>query len=117
MAQVMRIAWFSIWSLAVAGCTITTTPSTSDGGGGTGGSLCVMACAKLDGLMCPSTVQGDCATHCGMYTHCRAQEDVLAQCLLGAPVMCDASGNASTDACNSEGIAFNACAFLDGGTD
>jgi hypothetical protein len=76
-----------------------------------------MACAKLDALMCPNTVQGDCVTHCGMSPSCKAQEDVFSQCLLDANVMCDADGNASTSSCNTEGSAFIACAFGDGGTD
>src|SRR5262249_51732954 len=52
MAKGTRIAWFSFWAPVLAGCTITTTsPNGSGGAGGgdaSGGSVCAMACAKLD---------------------------------------------------------------------
>jgi hypothetical protein len=92
-----------------------TSSTTTGGGSGGGGSPCQQACMKLDALMCPNDMAGQCAQGCGMIGRCQTQEDTLSNCVIATPVMCDGDGNAAPNGCLQEALAYAQCVFGDGG--
>ncbi len=94
------------------------TGGSGTGGSGTGGgssATCAQACAHIAAANCPSEdsealCTSDCQTEIMSVAACQSQANALAGCVNGAAISCASDGTADLSTCNSQILAFNACA-------